>query len=139
MALVFYWHPHNSIAKKLAEYSEVKGFLYQNRGELEFKLARMIGDIGYDVYPQFHTVIGSIANPIDSMIPMNPDEVLDRHTLKLLKTKAPWSFCKVINGPTMSCVVGYCSSTGGNPYAMTDMQRVQAGLTGGASFMPRLN
>jgi hypothetical protein len=136
MALVFYWHPNNLIAQKLADCSGVKGFLYQNRPELDMKIMRLLGEAGYDLYSTFHTLIGSIGGQINERVELNPDVELDRHTLKLIKNNVAWSYCKVINGPRMSGVIGYCSSSGGNPYAMSDMQRAQAGITP-VSFVPR--
>lgn len=133
---IFYFHPQNSVAKKLADLTDSKGFAYTTRAELDLKLQRLIGEIGFDLWPTFHTVIGSLAGSIDLHIPLDPDDELDSMAIKTCKSKAPWSYVKVLNGPKLMQVVGYCSSAAGQPYAMSVTEQAQRGLTG-ATFVPR--
>lgn len=137
MSAVFYYHPRNSIAKKLHELTQVRGFMYANRAELELRIAREMSEAGYDIWPQFHSVIGSIAGGIHLHIPLDPDNELDQHTLKQCKTnKTPWCYFKVVNGPKMSQVVGYCSTGAHQPFAMTEAQKAQRGIIH-SSYVPR--
>ena len=134
---VFYFHPQNSVAKKLQEANDDgRGFLYVNRGQLEFKLQNILDKAGYDLWSSCHFVIGSLAGAIDLHIPLDPDVELDRHSIKLCKTKASWSYVKVLNGPKMSCVIGYCSSPASNPYNMTTTEMAQKGIIQ-AGYVPR--
>jgi hypothetical protein len=135
---VFYYHPHDEVPKLLAEMTGVRGFLYTNRGELEFKLQQQLIEAGYDIDPRFHTVIGTLAGSIDYHIPLNPDDELDRHTLKLCASKAPWSWIKILNGPRMMMILGYVSSAGSSPYGMGAIEMVQKGLAGSGGFIPRM-
>ena len=133
---VFYFHKQNKLAKHLTDVANVPGFTYQGRGELDFKIQRLLSDAGYDLWPTCHSVIGSLAGSIDLHIPLDPDLELDRYTLKLCKTKAPWSFYKVINGPKMSGVIGYCSAGALTPFAMGTIEQAQKGITA-VGFVPR--
>lgn len=134
---VFYYHPQNDLAKKLAEQAQQHGFMYPNRGVLELTLQKQIADLGYDIYPTFHTIIGSLNGAIDEHIPLNPDNELDRHTLKLCKqSRLPWCFVKVNNGPRMSGVVGFSSTGAQSPFGMGVVEMAQRGLTS-ASYVPR--
>jgi len=133
---VFYYHPQNAVSKKLAEITNSKGFLYVNRGELELKIQKLVVEAGYDLWPTFHTVLGSLAGTIDKHLPMNPDDELDRHTLKLCNSsKTPWSYVKVLNGPNMSCVIGYCSTPASSPYALSNSEMARRGIIA-VSHMP---
>lgn len=133
---VFYYHRQNSLAKKLSEMANIHGFMYTNRSEMELRIQRQIAEAGYDIWSTFHCIIGSLAGSIDLHIPLNPDDELDRHTLKLCKTKSPWCFLKVINGPTMSGVVGYCSSGAESPFLKSNIQMAQEGIIR-TSYVPR--
>ena len=135
---VFYYHPQHEVPKLLAEMTRQHGFLYTNRGELEFKLQQQLIEFGYDISPRFHTVIGTLAGSIDYHIPLNPDNELDRHTLKLCASKAPWSWIKILNGPKMMFIMGYVSSAGSSPFAMGSVEMVQKGLAGSGGFVPRM-
>jgi hypothetical protein len=138
---IFYYHPQNKLAKQLAEMTGQKGFLYTNRNELEFKLQRQLAELGIDIWPQFHTMLGSLAGTIDKHLlqtpnALDPDNELDRHTLKLCKSsQTPWSYIKIFNGPKMSCVLGYCSTPASSPFNMSAVQMAQKGIIG-VSHMP---
>jgi len=132
---VFYFHPISRIPQKLAEMTGEKGFLYTNRNELEMKLQRLLAESGEDIWPTFHTMLGSLAGTVDkhlSQLPgggLDPDNELDRHTLKLCKSSpTPWSFIKVFNGPRMSFVMGYCSTPASSPFNMSAVQMAQKGI-----------
>jgi len=134
---VFYFHPHNAVAKKLQEANnDLRGFTYTNRAEMEFRLQRYISDVGYDVWPQCHFILGSLAGAIDLHISLDPDDELDRYSIKLCKTKASWSYVKVLNGPKMSCVIGYSSSAASNPYSMGATEMAQKGIIK-TGYVPR--
>jgi hypothetical protein len=133
---VFYYHPQNVIAQRLQEMTGQRGFLYTNRSELELKLQKQLTEAGYDIWSTCHGVIGSLAGSIDLHIPLNPDDELDRHTLKLCKTKTPWCFFRIVNGPKMSCVLGYCSTGAHSPFAMGSAEMAQKGIIS-SSFVPR--
>jgi hypothetical protein len=138
---VFYYHPTNQIAQRLAEMTRQKGFMYTNRAELEFKLQNQLAEAGYDIWSTFHTMLGSLAGTIDKHLlqspsALDPDNELDRHTLKLCKSsKTPWSFIKVLNGNKMSFVMGYCSTPASNPFGMSALQMAQRGIIS-TSHMP---
>lgn len=133
---IFYFHPQNKLAKRMAEMTGVKGMMYTNRGELDFKLQGLLVELGEDVWSTFHTILGSLAGPINGHIPLDPDIEIDRNTLKLChSSKTPWSFVKIINGPRMSCVVGYCSTPASSPYAMGTAEMAQKGILN-VSHMP---
>lgn len=137
MSAVFYYHPKNLIARKLKDLTQTKGFLYTNRAELELRLAREMSEAGFEIWPQFHTIIGSIAGGIHLHIPLNPDEELDRHTIKMCQSnQSPWCFLKVVNGPKMSQVVGYCSTGAHQPFGLTNTQLAQKGIIS-ATYVPR--
>lgn len=125
---VFYYHPVNKIPQKLSEMTNKRGFLYTNRPELEFILQRQLSEAGYDLDPRFHTIVGSLAGSINYHIPLNPDDELDRHSLKLCKQKSSWSYLKVLNGKKMAFIMGYVSTMGGNPFAMTNAEMAQKGI-----------
>lgn len=131
---IFYYHPQNEVAKKLAELTNSRGFFYENRGVMEIKLQHLIAEAGYDLYPTFHTMLGSLAGTVEKHlmqtgVALNPDDELDRMTLKLCKSSSsPWSFVKVINGPQMSCCVGYCSTPASSPFAMSATEMAKRGL-----------
>lgn len=133
---VFYFHPQNIVAKKLADLTQVHGFQYGTRSELEFKLQGLISDAGYDLYPTFHTVISSLAGAIDLHLPLDPDNELDRHSLKLVKNRASWSSIRVVNGPRMSTCVGYVSQGAQSPIGMGTTEMAQKGIIR-ASYVPR--
>lgn len=134
---VFYYHTQNELAKKLSEATNKHGFIYANRGILELTLQKEIAQIGYDIWPTFHTVLGSIAGAIDLHVPLNPDDELDQHTLKLIKqSRAPWCYVKVNNGPRMNTVVGYCSTGAQSPFSMGAIEMAQKGING-ATYIPR--
>ncbi len=133
---IFYFHRSNAIGQKLSEAYGSHGFVYHNRYEMELKLQKIISECGYDLWPTFHTVIGSLAGSIDIHIPLNPDNELDRDALKLCKNQTPWCFVRVANGPKMSCVVGYCSSGANNPFAMSTTEMSQKGIIK-TSVVPR--
>jgi len=133
---VFYFHKQNVLAKKLAEVANCHGFMYGNRAELEFKLQGLISDAGYDLWPTFHTIISSLAGAIDLHIALNPDDELDRHTLKLVKNRASWSAIRVVNGPKMSTCVGYVSQGAQSPMSMGTVEQAQKGLIH-TSYVPR--
>jgi len=137
MASVFYFHPGNSIAKQLAESVGVKGFFYQNRGQLELRIQQLIAELGYDMWPTFHTVVGGLSGEIGERIPLNPDDEMDKHTLKLTKNKVAWSWIKIINGPRMSQVIGYLSGGSASPFAMSNAEMAQKGIIS-ASYVPRI-
>ena|SRR5215208_2999739 len=131
---IFYYHPQNAVAKKLAELTETRGFIYDNRAVMEIKLQHQIAEAGYDLWPTFHTVLGSLAGTIEKHLmqtnkPLNPDDELDRITLKICKSSAsPWSYVRVVNGPAMSCVVGYCSTPASSPFNMSAAEMAKRGL-----------
>lgn len=133
---IFYYHPQNIVPKKLMEMTGKRGFLYNSRGELELTLQRLLVEAGYHVTPLFHTIIGSLAGSIDYHIPLNPDDELDRHTLKVCEQKAPWSYIKVMNGQDMMFIMGYVSSGGNSPFSLSPTQMAQKGIIG-ASHIPR--
>jgi len=133
---VFYYHPRNSVGQKLQEINGSKGFLYTNRGEMELRLNRQLAEAGYDIWPTYHCVVGSLAGCVDMQIALDPDDELDRHSIKLCATKTPWTYVKVINGPKMSCVVGYCSSSANSPFSMTNAEMAQKGIIS-SSYIPR--
>ena len=134
---VFYYHKQNMVAQKLAEMTEVKGFVYHNRNELNLRIQKELAQAGYDIWPQCHSVIGSLAGSIDLHIELNPDDELDRYTLKLCKSKTPWCFYRIINGPKMSGVLGYCSDGALTPFAMGAAEMAQKGIIS-VSSMPRV-
>ena len=103
---------------------------------MEVKIQRFIAELGYDIWPTFHTVIGSLAGAIDLHINLDPDDPLDSYALKLCKNLSPWCYIRVANGPKMSCVVGYCSSGANNPFAMSTAEMSQKGITK-TSYVPR--
>ena len=133
---VFYYHRQNIFSKKLMEMTGKHGFLYTNRGELEFRIQRELVEAGYDIWPTFHGVIGSLAGSIDLHIPLDPDDPLDAHTLKLCKTKTPWCYLKINNGPQMSGVIGYCSTGAQSPFSMGNAEMAQRGIIP-VSYVPR--
>lgn len=133
---VFYFHRQNMVAKKLSEMTELHGFHYGTRAELEFKLQRMLADAGYDLYPAFHTVISSLAGAIDLHIPLDPDNELDRHTLKIVKNRASWSSIRIVNGPKMSTCIGYVSQGAQSPIGMGTTEMAQRGIIK-SSYIPR--
>ncbi len=133
---VFYYHPVNKLSKKLAEMTNQRGFLYQNRGQLELTLQKQLSELGYYIQPTFHTIIGSLNYSIDYHIPLNPDDELDRHAIKLCKQKNPWNYIKVLNGQDMMFVIGYVSAGGNSPFAMGAAEMAQKGIIG-ASYIPR--
>lgn len=133
---IFYYHPLNSLSKKLIESTRERGFLYTNRSEMEFRIQQKIADLGYDIWPSFHTVLGSLGTPITQIIPLDPSDTLDSHTLRVCKLGGSWGFIKVVNGPQMQDVVGYCSSLSGQPYNMTNAELAQKGILS-ATYVPR--
>lgn len=133
----FYWHITNEIAQKLKEVSEVKGFLYTNRYEMELKIQKYLAEAGYDIWPTFHTVLGSLAGQITDYIELNPEDPLDDHSIKLCRNNhSAWCFVRIANGPRMSTCVGWCSSGANNPFALSTTQMAQAGIIR-TSFVPR--
>lgn len=134
---VFYYHPVNRIPQILSEMTNVRGFTYLHRGELELTIQNQLIKAGMDVDPRFHTVVGTLAGPLNYHIALNPDNELDRHTLKLCKSNTSWSYLKILNGKTMSFIMGYVSSAGGNPFGMSTVGMAQSGLIQ-VSHVPRL-
>tara|TARA_R110000868_G_scaffold56650_7_gene175202 strand:- start:399 stop:815 length:417 start_codon:yes stop_codon:yes gene_type:complete len=133
----FYFHPKNSVGQKLADNQGAHAMAYTNRAELDMRLQSLIVEAGYDLWPACHTVLGSLAGPIDKTLPLDPDNEIDRTVMKLCKASpAPWSYVKILNGPQMSCVVGYCSTPASSPYAMTASEMAQKGIIQ-AEYMPR--
>lgn len=133
---VFYFHRQNKLAKQLSEMTGMHGFIYSVRSELEFKLQGMIADAGYDLYSSFHTVVSSLAGAIDLHIPLDPDNELDRHTLKIVKNRASWSSIRVVNGPKMSTCIGYVSQGAQSPIGMGTTEMAQKGILK-TSYVPR--
>lgn len=133
---VFYYHPQNKISKQLREMTQKRGFQYNNRGELEFIFQRQLVELGHDIDRRFHTIIGTLAGSIDYHIPLNPDDELDRYTIKLCAQKNPWSYIKVLNGREMMFIMGYVSSGGNSPFALGVAEMVQKGIIG-ATHVPR--
>lgn len=126
---IFYFHPQNVVPRELAEMTRSKGFMYTHRGELDIKLERLIAEAGHDIWSTYHTVLGSLPKSVDQMIPLDPDDPLDAHTLKLCNSsKTPWSYIKVINGNKMSFVMGYCSTPANSPFALSNTQMAQKGI-----------
>lgn len=133
---IFYFHRQNTLAKQLSEMTRMHGFQYGTRSELEFKLQGMIADAGYDLWPTFHTVISSLAGAIDLHLPLDPDNELDRQSLKLVKNRASWSSIRVVNGPKMSTCVGYVSQGAQTPIGMGTTEMAQRGIIK-SSYIPR--
>lgn len=138
---IFYFHPTNTVARQLSEMSNERGFFYTNRSELEFKIQRLIGEAGYDIWPNFNTVLGTLAGNVEKHLQqsfaLDPDNPLDNQTLKLCKSSpTPWSWMKIHNGPKMSFVVGYCSTPALNPHGMSAVQMAQKGIIQ-TSVVPR--
>lgn len=133
---IFYFHPQNRIPQQLAEMSRQRGFQYTNRGELDLKLQRLLVEADYYIDPRFHTIAGSLAGTIQHHIYMNPDDELDRHSLKLCKQNTPWSYIKILNGKDMMFIMGYASSGGASPFTMGVTEMAQKGLIG-VSHIPR--
>lgn len=133
---VFYYHPQSRIPQELAGKYEKRGWIYQSRGELELTLQRQILELGYDILPTCHTVMGTMPGSIEYHLTLNPDDELDQHSLKLCKNKSPWSWIKVLNGRDMMFVIGYTSSSAASPFAMGTVQQAQMGITG-ATMIPR--
>lgn len=134
---IFYYHPFNQLAKDLAEADDRKSFIYQSRGELEFKLQRLLGELGYDIWSSFYTVMGSLGASINYILPLNPDDPIDAQTIKICKNNAPWSFIKILNGPQLQGVVGYCSGSSVKPIALTNAEMAQKGISS-ATYVPRM-
>lgn len=132
---IFYYHPQNIVPKQLAEQTGKKGFMYSGRGQLDLTLQKLLLEAGHDVSFQFHTIVGSLGRSLDELIPLNPDDELDRHTLKICEQKAPWSYIKVRNGDE-SYIMGYVSSSGGAPFALSATEMAQKGIIG-SSYIPR--
>lgn len=139
MTSIFYWHPVNDLAKKLRDQNGgAKGFHYQTRAELDFKLQRLLIDAKYDVWPTFHTTLGPLGGPGDlvSRIELDPDDPFDQHTAKLCnKQHINWTFIKIHNGPNRG-VIGYCTSSANSPYAMGSAEMAQKGIIN-ATYVPR--
>jgi len=131
---IFYYHPQNKIPKQLREMTGKRGFTYISRGQLELTLQKQLLEAGHEIDMRFHTIISSLAGSIDYHIPLNPDDELDRYTLKICQQKAPWSYIKVLNGPQMMFIMGYVSSSGASPFAYTPTQLAQKGLLGVTHF-----
>lgn len=128
---IFYFHPQNEIPKKLIEMTGCRGFNCVNRGELEFKLQNLFSQLDIDLWPTFHTVVGALGKKVTEFITLDPDDELDRHTLKVLKSSAtPWSYLKIMNGPQMNFVLGYTSIPASSPFALTAAQMAQKGIIG---------
>jgi hypothetical protein len=138
---IFYFHPQNEIPKKLAEMTRSKGFMHTNRPEFEFKLQTLFAELGIDLWPTFHTVLGSLPGTIISHMKQqpnffDPDNEMDKHTMKVCKVSpTPWAWVKVVNGPQMNFIVGYSSMPALNPYNMTPVQAAQRGIVG-VSHLP---
>lgn len=136
MAGVFYFHPNNTLAVQLRDLfheqnpkDKSKGFLYATRGELDFKLQKLIGDAGYDLWPTFHSTVGPLGGPGDiiTRIEFDPSDPLDQFAAKLCRQNMNWAFIKIHNGP-MRNVVGYCTSSVSTPYNMGAAEMAQKGI-----------
>lgn len=134
---IFYFHPTNSVALKLKDLANAKGFIYTNRYEMEVRLQKLIAEAGYDVWPTFHTVLGGLPGSINNHIPIIDDNELDNYALKLMKGNTSWGYVRIANGPKMSTVVGYCSSGANNPFALSTTQMAQSGIIR-TSVVPRI-
>lgn len=138
---IFYYHPENIVSKKLMDLTNSRGFLYDNRGVLEIKLQQQIAQAGYDLWPTFHTVLGTLAGSIVKHLgqqadALNPDDELDRLTIKLCHSSpTPWSWVKVLNGPKMNCVIGYCSTPATSPHSMSAVEMAKRGIIA-TNFVP---
>lgn len=134
----FFFHPQNAVAKRLkAENEDTRVFTYINRAEMEFKIQNLMSRAGMNVWPTFHTVIGSLAGGVDKHIALNEDDTIERNVAKLCKSSpAPWSYVKILNGSEHNCVIGYCSSSPTSPFAMSVTEMAQKGIIQ-ADYVPR--
>jgi hypothetical protein len=134
---IFYYHTMNKVARDLAALTNTRGFLYSNRGELELKIQRQVAELGYDMWPTYHTVLGAMDGQLHKFFQFNPDDPLDNYAIKLIKKDTAWCYVKIVNGKAVQGVVGYCSSGTANPYGLSEIQKAQAGITP-VGFVPRM-
>ena len=134
---IFYFHPKNSVALKLKEANNgEKSFTYVNRAQLEIKMQSLLTMAGYDLYSNFHTILGPFGQKIEDVISLNLDDPIDRQTHKLRQnSQTPWSYVKVNNGPHLRQVIGYCSTPAQNPFALGPVQMAQRGIIS-TNFVP---
>lgn len=134
---IFYYHLTNQLARDLEEVNGPRGFMFQTRGELEFKLQRQLAELGYDIWPSFYTVLGSMGASINYFIPLDKDDPLDAHTIAVCKNSAAWSWIKILNGPNLNQIIGYTSMSCMKPIALTNTEMAQKGITS-ATYVPRM-
>lgn len=138
---IFYYHPNNPAAQKIRdadhELAGAKGFFFNNRAELDFKLARLIKDAGYDLWPTFYTTLGPLGGPGDlvSRIELDPANPMDVYAAKLCKQGGAWSFVKVHNGHDRF-VIGYSTANAAQPFNMTSAEMAQKGIIQ-STYVPR--
>jgi len=92
-------------------------------------------DIGLDIYPTAHCIIGSLAGSLDVHMALSDDIDIERTAKKHCHPNKAWSYVKLMNGPRMSFVIGYSDADAIQPYAYTKAQLVQKGITN-STFIP---
>jgi hypothetical protein len=132
---VFILSPTQEIAVKLRDYLQAPGFVYQSRSHMEMLLLKHLSDIGTDIWPTAHFILGSLAGSLDYHLALNPDDPVERQAQKLCEAKTAWSYVKLRNGPRMNFVLGYSSCDAANPFAMSPSQMAQKGIIQ-STFIP---
>ena len=137
---VFIYHPTNKIAVMLKEFFEEEAFMYANRAYLDQEIKDRMTKAGLDIWQNMYVHIGSMSAPalhdiVNANMKIDLENPIHKQIVHHFKTKSPWSFVKVLNGPN-SFVVGYCNSDPSVPFLMGAVQQAQSGLID-TSFVPR--
>lgn len=139
---VFIYHPTNAVGKKMREAFEEDGFQYTARPHLENILKDKFAKVGIEIHPSLYFHLGSMSGlslhqTLDKFFKLDPESnPLHKQIIYHFKSKNPWAYVKMNNGPKMQGVIGFCNSDPSQPFLMSPAGMAQSGIID-TTFVPR--